>query len=81
MYEDGWLSLMPEQQHQHSRSVSTSSQSRGHRRKESLLQQPNVRGLEAMILLPLQSLTYMCRELRTQLMSPSPSKTCTKKSN
>ena len=47
MYEDGWLSLMPEQQqHQHHRSVSTSSQSHGHRRKESLLQQPNVRGLE-----------------------------------
>lgn len=41
MYEDSWYSFVPEFQH---RRAPSTTQSTGHRRKESLLQQPNVRG-------------------------------------
>lgn len=43
MYEDGWYSFVPELGNGNNGKTETSSgRARGHQRKESLLQQPNV---------------------------------------
>lgn len=44
MYEDGWYSFVPElSSSSNNRNETSNGRPRGHQRKESLLQQPNVR--------------------------------------
>lgn len=44
MYEDGWYSFVPElSNNSNARNETSNGRPRGHQRKESLLQQPNVR--------------------------------------